>query len=809
MKKYPTLIFSLLTVFALAACGKSNNNNGNTNYNDGPLSFDKIESAYAETLKQDNLTLTASVDAEAKSTEIPLGSNIKVPGNQSQNISVSLERDNGNTKVQMLYSSSVSISISDVQKELNYSKYEATTLIKDYAFKYLERYDDYSVSIDEEKQIYTLRYDMFNDTIYQITDPTTKQIIQIDSDGEAEYTTNASIDIVEEMDEAFAELRKGKIEDGKIKYQSDSGSYVYDFTFDGNKLSKVNYTFEDRSKNGTYVGTGSYTFSKINSTSVTVPSNYTFEPCSYDHGEYARIDYYSTEVGHIPTCYHCEKFLAANQPHSYVSNEFPVCKVCGYVKGSNAAKNGAIDGFTVNNDELLTGTLSNGIFSSFSYSYSYYDYLYLDNYTYAYYYDNAKAFLVVGRGNESPVQDGCCLMSYNVSAKLYKNIPETLISQLNNASSDDERIPILNGYFAAHQLDASVTGKMARISHTSLPLSQTLEIDQCHTASYSRCQVCNQVTNYYTSTNHVSELVSQETKIDKCHTKVTRTCPTCGESEYYIETEHNEEHAKTKEQKLDSCHTLVTYLCPDCNEELDREIVAKHNEQSLHTSSKTVDSCTTVTDVTCDACNMIASHEEVSNHKHLSQVVCSYAELSDYGIGSITHYNAENLTYVFNYCSDCHKVDGLLAGYPDGVSISHSYYEYSYYTFDVYSGNYSYKYETFDHIIGEDGLCIFCHAKVIDINDQYQFAITCHSYGSDYYYFDYDLYDKTSGETIKYDYSIDEGTGAYIWNQIPGMSLLEHFNQETYQTDKITLTYLVNGKSVTVEFVPSDFPQEE
>ncbi|MBO4703302.1 MAG: hypothetical protein J5617_00520 [Bacilli bacterium] len=812
MKKYPKILFSLLAVFALAACGKSNNNdnnNSNVNYNDGPLTFDNIEKAYVETLKQDNLTLTMNMKAEAKGVQRFLG-NEKITADEAQIATATLERDNGKSKVSLLYTGQMSLSVPNVQKELNCSKIEAVTMVKEYVYGLLER-GDYSFSYDEGKELFTIKYNLIDTTIYQITDPTTKQIIQIDEDGEGEYTTSSTVDFVEEMDEALAEFKKGKIEDGKVKYQNDSGSsYTYEFTFDGNKLSKISYTFVEKSASGNdYAGSGEYTFSKINSTSVSAPTNYTMRTCSYDHGEYACVDYLSTEAGHIPTCTQCEKFLGTNQPHNYVSNELPICKDCGYVKGSDSASDKPVEGFTVNGTTLLSGILSSGIYSSISRNYNYYDYLYMDSNTYAYYYDNVKAFMVLGQSEQSQVPN-TCLVTADAYAKLYKNIPADLITQLNEASSDSDRIVIVNAYFAAHQPDASMTGKISRIAHTSDPFlsAQTRQIDQCHTASYRKCEVCNKVTYYNVDTNHVGDVTTNETKIDKCHTKVTETCPTCGEVESYIDEEHDSAHAKkTKEVKLDACHSLDIYSCPDCNEELYREVSEKHNEQSLKTSNKTIDSCTTATEVTCDACGMLVSHKEVSDHKHESQVVCSYEQLSDYGVDNISYYDKENLIYVFDYCSDCHKVSGNLVGYSKYTSINHPYSEESYYTFDLSTGYYDWSYDKFDHVIGDDGLCIFCHAKIIDINDQYQFVITCQSYdyGTIYYDWDYDLINKETGESLRYDYDYDEETGAYIWDAVPGMSLLAHYEEGTYTLDKYVLTYLVNDQPTTVEFKASDF----
>ena len=167
--------------------------------------------------------------------------------------------------------------------------------------------------------------------------------------------------------------------------------------------------------------------------------------------------------------------------------------------------------------------------------------------------------------------------------------------------------------------------------------------------------------------------------------------------------------------------------------------------------------------------------------------------------------------YEFDYCKDCHKpVNGIVYEY-ENFDMNHPYYSQSYKIHHITEelSFYDYEYDTFDHELDENGICKYCHSKVVEMGEEAIGFVAKYATNYDGWY-DFFFYVKATGEKIWYsefDYSPEFGSDEvgeyyeYTNDSYPGVALRLYNNGDGI----FRLDIFYNNLTERVAILPSDF----
>ena len=689
---------------------------------DPGLTIAKINAGLQALITANNYTMsisTISNDVEEDGFEYK---GKEVPVYEKSSTNIVFEVDGKKSKTTLSYSTESTINITEAVTILEAPRELVVTGIKQSAFQQLTyMYGSTMCEENKENDTLTMTTSMGPVATYTNYDENAKQYYSFQG-GSSTYLTDNDFGIEAMMND---QLENGRIENDILYLTEDGEETQLTFEFDGVAISKVTMRNENAKHN---ISTGEYTFTKVGETTMSLPEEMGLPKCDYakylNHDEHTSYRYYPTKEGHRKVCSECGKFLDDDvQEHVHEHNELGMCEVCAYITDNEAVVPQGFENGTDRPFLKVVETEKVFVISQFG---DYYSSMVFDmsiegvNRS-AYFFPTEKAILISNRTNTQKIAESCIETS-NQQYLLFKNIPNEKASKMSQYYNyGDEFKEYCHDLVENGTPDATYSKVTIAFHHTASTTPNSYKVNDCVTINNTLCSGCGELIYHDVSIHHTYG-EEEITTIDGCHKYHQSECTVCHEKNRgYTSTNHSYEGDPIKESVvLDSCHKLVYSYCPTCHELLKKEVVAEHGTNTK-TINETVDSCTTKIMTICLDCEMVIDEELESDHTSITQVVCGYDELDDYGV-NISPISSES-KFTFSYCTACHKpVGNIVNEYLPYTNISHQTIDYYFeHYLDTHTSHYTNG--AFDHICGDDHICVLCGAYVLDVKENVQFVI--------------------------------------------------------------------------------------
>ena len=773
--------------------------------NEEDLTVEAIVAAFEKMSKLESYTAVTEVSFEGEDRTYLNGN--YVLSHDKTKMNYLIEQVGKNSKAVMSYQTTSVVKFSDAVEAFDCTKEEVINDFVLYRNQVLQARAGYQVSLDFSKEEITVVSPEMTQETYVVFDEAVGQTYDY-SEGDRSYynITDDGMGIVNADDVEEVIKNNATINGDTVVAEVDGQQISIKVKLSDGYVSSLEATLDG--------GVGmKITYSKFNQTSFEMPAQALEKPqCRWAHDSHSPYRYVKTETGHRKYCSECYRFLDEEKPHDHSHNSYGVCEHCGYIEGSKG-ENSTFPGFEKGESEYyLRGEKVANTFvetyMNYSYDWNAYDYS-SSSYVLDFYVYSDNAVLVQTAYPNTPVE-GACLTSRQLKYDLYKDLSASELATIKALGYGDERTLALKQYLATQTKSATIAGMHTERVHAyDSQVTEEFVLDECHTISCTTCQDCGEY-NVSINTNHQQPMVQTSQVIDSCHTLIHYECPTCHESYEYTETNHVDGDPIIEEEKLDSCWTLMTGYCATCGECIGCEAVANHTG-STTTKVIEVDSCETRTLTICDSCHAIISDESEFHHEHVEHICCDYAALETYEFVENMGWHSEDSMYEFDYCKDCHKpVNGIVYEY-ENFDMNHPYYSQSYKIHHITEelSFYDYEYDTFDHELDENGICKYCHSKVVEMGEEAIGFVAKYATNYDGWY-DFFFYVKATGEKIWYsefDYSPEINSDEvgeyyeYTNDSYPGVALRLYNNGDGI----FRLDIFYNNLTERVAILPSDF----